>query len=300
MRTIRRLNLVRGISALVIVFPFLTTYAPCGDDVKVTEVSPSLLLFATANGNAVASVGPDGVLLIGTPSRASTDEIANLLSSRTKSAFRAVVIGAEDSAHSQGDAGWGQHGAFVAMQENALSRLGGGGMGAPKPSPAQFEGLGVERPRIAFSEVLKFDINGEAIHIVHQKPGYSDADFIAHFHSAKTVYLGEVFPGDGYPEVDPAQHGTLDGILSTLEPWTMGNMRFLPARGALVTTADVKAFRDMITTVRDRVQAMAKAGKSEREIVAAHPTAEFDARWGHGRVAADAFVHEVYVAISKN
>ena len=298
MLTIRPQHLVRRISVLALL-PWLAAYGWCGDEVKVTELGPSVLLFSTANGNAVASVGPDGALLIGTPSRASTDEIANILSSRTKSAFLAVVIGSEDTAHSQGDAGWARHGAFVAMQENALSRLGGGGMGVSKPGPVQFEGLRVERPRIAFSEVLKFDMNGDAIHIVHQKPGYSDADFIAHFHSVNLVYLGDVFPGDGYPEVDSTQRGTLDGFLSTLEPWTMGNMRFVPARGPLVGHADVKAFRDMIAAVRDRVQAMAKAGKLESEIVAAHPTAEFDARWGHGHVAPDAFVQEVYVAVAK-
>lgn len=298
MRTMRTEYLVRAISVLASL-PLLAACAWCGDELKVTEISTSTVLFSTANGNAVASVGPDGVLLIGTPSRANTDEIADILSRRTKSAFRAVVIAAGDSAEGQGDAGWASRGAFVAMQENALSRLGGGGMGVSKPGPESLEGPRVERPRIAFSEVLKFDLNGDAIHIVHQKPGYSDADFIAHFHSARLVYLGEVFPGDGYPEVDSAQRGTLDGLLSTLEPWTMGDMRFVPARGALVSTADVKAFQDMITSVRNRVQAMAKAGKSEREIVAAHPTAEFDARWGHGHVAPAAFVDEVYVAVTK-
>jgi hypothetical protein len=40
-----------------------------------------------------------------------------------------------------------------------------------------------------------------------KQPGYSDADAIVHFHVANLVYLGEVFPGDGYPEIDPAQGG---------------------------------------------------------------------------------------------
>lgn len=172
-------------------------------------------------------------------------------------------------------------------------------MGKPKPLPPHFAELGLERPHIAFSEVLKFDLNGDAIHIVHQKPGYSDADFIAHFHGANLVYLGEVFPGDGYPEVDVNQGGALDGFLSTLEPWTMGKMRFVPARGGLLGTADVKAFHDMIAAVRERVQALVKAGKSQSEIIAMHPTAEFDARWGHGHVTAEAFVREVYAAMAK-
>ena len=71
----------------------------------------------------------------------------------------------------------------------------------------RFIKLRVDRPRIAFSEVLAFDLNGESIHVVHQCPGYSNADAIVHFHVANLVYLGEVFPGDGYPAIDPRKGG---------------------------------------------------------------------------------------------
>src|SRR5215469_12399800 len=57
--------------------------------------------------------------------------------------------------------------------------------------------IGVQHPRMAFSEVLAFDLNGEAIHFVHQKPGYSSADSLVHFHVGTTVYWDEVFPGGG-------------------------------------------------------------------------------------------------------
>jgi hypothetical protein len=50
----------------------------------------------------------------------------------------------------------------------------------------------------------------------------------------------------------------------------------------------------MIVTVRDRVQHMIEAGRTEDQVLAEHPTAEFDVRWGHGRVPADGFVHEIY------
>jgi hypothetical protein len=37
------------------------------ETVGVTEIAPELLVFATAAGNVVASVGQDGALLVGTP-----------------------------------------------------------------------------------------------------------------------------------------------------------------------------------------------------------------------------------------
>ncbi|MGA7630460.1 MAG: hypothetical protein WCB11_06815 [Terriglobales bacterium] len=256
-------------------------------------------MFSTATGNVVASVGPDGALLVGTPSAASTPQISKILATRTSSSVRDVVIAPEDSAHSEGDAGWGRRGAFVAMQENALQRIGGNVMGAPPPLSDRFIKLRVDRPRIAFSEVLAFDLNEESIHVVHQSPGYSNADAIVHFHVANLVYLGEAFPGDGYPAIDRAQGGTLDGLLKTLSGWTDNKFRVVPARGGVTTGTTVKVFRDMIATVRDRVQQMINSGQAENQILAQHPTADFDATWGHGPIQADAFVREIYGALTE-
>ena len=267
------------------------------ETVAVTEITPTVVVFSTKTGNVVALVGPDGALLIGTPSADSTARISSELASRTKSAVRYVVIAPQDPTHSEGDAGWGRRGAFVAMQEKAVERIGGHVMGAPPPLSERFVKLGVDRPRIAFSEVMTFDVNGEAVHIVHQKPGYSDADALVHFHVAKLVYWGEVFPGDGYPAIDTAQGGTLDGLLKMLDGWTDPGFHVVPARGEVTNGTSVKAFRDMIVAVRDRVKRSIDAGHTESQVIAEHPTADFDEKWGHGRVPADAFVHEIYAAI---
>ena|SRR5215472_8963033 len=267
------------------------------DAVGFREVTPNVLVFATKTGNVVASVGPDGALLIGTPSADSTERIDNELAKRTKSPARYVLIAPADPAHSEGDAGWGRRGAFVAMQEKALERIGGHVMGAPKPLSEEFVKLGVDRPRVAFSEVMSFDLNGEAVHIVKQKPGYSDADTLVHFHVAKLLYWGEVFPGDGYPEIDFAHGGTLDGLLKMLEGWTDPGFHVVPARGEVTNGAGLKAFCDMIVAVRDRVRQSIEAGSSENQVIGEHPTAEFDRKWGSGRVQPDAFVQEIYRAL---
>jgi cyclase len=231
-------------------------------EVVVTEITPTLLVFATSSGNVVASVGPDGALLIGTPSASSTQFVNSTIAQHTKSLARYVVIYPESVAESEGDAGWGRLGAFVAMHENALRRLGGNAMGAPGPPPSRLADRGADRPSIAFSEVLAFDLNGDSIHIVHQKPGYSDADALTRFHVANLFYLGEAFPGDGYPLIDAIQGGTLEGLLDQLA-WTDSKQRIVPARGKVTNGASVKAFRDMIVTVRDRVQRMLNEGRKK-------------------------------------
>jgi cyclase len=266
--------------------------------VGVTQITPTVFVFATSIGNVVASVGPDGALLVGTPSVHSTPRIESFLEQHTKSRTRYVVIYPENAAQSEGDAGWGKRGAFVVMQEKALERLGGHKMGKPAPLPLQLLKLGVGRPHVSFSEVISFDLNGEAIHIVHQKPGYSDADAVTHFHVANVIYMGEVFPGDGYPRIDASQGGTLEGLLDQLA-WTDPKQHIVPARGPITNGTSVKAFADMIVTVRDRVRHLVQEGKTESQVLASHPTAEFDAQWGHGRVSPDEFVREIYAAVTK-
>ena len=144
---------------------------------------------------------------------------------------------------------------------------------------------------------MAFDLNGESIHIVHQKPGYSNADALVHFHVAKLIYLGEVFPGDGYPTIDPAQGGSLEGLVKALDSWTDSAFQIVPARGKVTNGATLKAFHDMVVTVRDRVQRMISSGNSEADVVAGHPTSDFDAQWGHGRLRPEEFAKEVYAAL---
>lgn len=300
MNIFRRCVGVRGPVQMASVFALL--FAGIGraqETLGITEVTPNVLVFASRTGNVIALVGPDGALLIGTPSADSTEPISGELAKRTKSPARYVVITPSISAQSEGDAGWGRRGAFVAMQEKALERIGGHIMGPPKPLPEEFVKLGVDRPRISFSEVMSFDLNDDAVHIVRQTPGYSDADALVHFHLANVVYFGEVFPGDGYPAIDAEHGGSLDGLVKMLDGWTDPRRHVVPARGEVTNGTGLKAFLDMIAAVRKRVQDSVDAGKTESQVIAEHPTAEFDAKWGHGRVQADAFVQEVYGSLKR-
>jgi len=147
---------------------------------------------------------------------------------------------------------------------------------------------------------------GDEIHMVHQLAGFSDADFSAHFERSHLLYLGALFTTDGYPEIDLEHGGTLagmiraaDGFLEMFGGSPNAVHPIVPGRGPLATIADLRAYRDMLAAVRDRVQPMVKDGKTLAEVVAAHPTARFDARWGHGPVKPDAFVGMVYRSLSK-
>ena len=68
----------------------------------------------------------------------------------------------------------------------------------------------------------------------------------------------------------------------------------VPGHGEVSGKADLVAFRDMMVTVSGRIHKLIDAGKSEDEVVAAKPTAEFDAAWGAGMFNGEAFTRIAY------
>lgn len=264
------------------------TRLAAAQEVSVAEAAPGVLVFTTPAGNSIASVGPDGAVVAGIQTPGATPAIEAELARRTRSPRRYVVLSPGDSTAVSGDAGWGALGAVVAAHEwnrpklEEWSKLPG--------APAAV------LPPVTYSEVLAFDLNGESIHVVHMPAGYSNDDAIVHFHHAGVIHLGGAFTTDGYPAIDPSQNGSVGGMIDVVARFldSPATNRFVPARGPIASTAQLREYHTMLTQVRDRVRALAKAGKTEDATVAAAPTASFDARWGRGPVSPEAFVRMVY------
>lgn len=254
--------------------------------VRVTSLGEHVILLQTPRGNLVASVGPEGAVLVGAVDTLSAAAIADTLTARTGSPRRFVIAIAGLASVGQADGGWDRLGALVTMQELAVRRM------------AKIATPGLRRPRGEFSQFFSLELNDESIHAVQQEPGYATSDVLVHFHTSHVVYLGESYPGDGYPPIDSVLGGTVEGLLKTLEPWTRSpNVRFVGARGALARDTDIRAFREMVTAVRDRVRSLKQAGRSIAQVIAGRPTAQYDARWGRGVVTPENFVRDVYRAV---
>ena len=261
--------------------------AASGQTVAVQEPAPGVLVLTTFAGNSIASYGPDGAVVAGVQSPVTTAAIEAELARRTASARRFVVLAPGDSGVVAGDAGWGALGATVVAHEWTRPRLAGwGASGGAAPA----------LPMVTYSQVVAFDLNGESVHVVHMPPGYSDDDAIVHLHHANIVHLGSALTTDGYPHVDLAQNGSIDGIIETVRRFidSPADSRFVPRRGPIVRTAELREYHRMLSAIRERVRGLAGSGASEDSAVAARPTAAFDGRWGQGRITPEQFVRMVY------
>ena len=70
--------------------------------------------------------------------------------------------------------------------------------------------------------------------------------------------------------------------------------KVIPGHGALAGKAELIAYRDVMVKIRDRVAALIKQGKTKEQVLAAKPTAEWDATWGTGFMKPEVFLAMVY------
>jgi hypothetical protein len=161
---------------------------------------------------------------------------------------------------------------------------------------------GAPLPTMGFSEVVQLGLSGEEAHVVHQPAGYSGADVIVHLERGGIFVTGSDFTSNGYPDLDLDAGGSFKGMIRTVSTFVdhFGGtqIRFVPIRGPVTGGAELRAYRDMLVGVRDRVSKLIAGGAKERDVIAAKPTAAFDAKWGHGPVSGDRFAATVFCSLS--
>ena len=74
----------------------------------------------------------------------------------------------------------------------------------------------------------------------------------------------------------------------------------IPGHGPVGGKAEMIEYRGTLAIIRDRVAALKGDGKSLNEIVAAKPTAAYDAKWGTGFVNGEFFTKLVYKGLGKD
>jgi hypothetical protein len=73
----------------------------------------------------------------------------------------------------------------------------------------------------------------------------------------------------------------------------------VPGHGSVGGKSEMIEYRNVLATIRERIAALKGEGKSLGEIVAAKPTAAYDAKWGTGFVNGEFFTKLVYKGVGK-
>ena len=158
-----------------------------------------------------------------------------------------------------------------------------------------------------FDEFYKLPqfVNGEAVIVYHEPAANTDGDSIVYFRHSEVISAGDIYSTVSYPVIDIEKGGSINGIINGLnhiidlavpEYRSQGGTWIIPGRGRLADTGDIASYRNMMVMIRDRVQDMIKKGITLEQVKAAHPTLDFDGRYGSttGSWTTDMFVEAVY------
>ena len=153
-------------------------------------------------------------------------------------------------------------------------------------------------------------VNGEAVIVYHAPNATTDGDSFVFFRHSEVIAAGNLFSTVSYPVIEVDKGGTIDGVIGGLnkildiavaEYRAQGGTWIVPGRGRLSDTADVAAYRNMVTMIRDRVKDLKRKGMTLAQVKAAKPTMDFDGRYGSttGAWTTDMFVEAVYSSIQE-
>src|SRR6056297_177614 len=220
-------------------------------EIGVTDLGDGLYLLTGRGGNMGLSVGEDATFLIDDQFAPLTPKIRAAIAELTDQPVKFVFNTHWHFDHVGGNENFGETGSVIVAHDNVRERM----------SKDQFlEAFNREVPAsppealpvVTFNDRVTFHLNGETIRAFHTPHAHTDGDSVIHF--------------DGVIEAANA-------VLAMTDEESV----IIPGHGPIADRDDLRAYRDMLATVRDSINAMIADGMSLEQVQAANPTADFDA-----------------------
>lgn len=263
-----------------------------------TELRPGVFMIEGPGNNMLLSTGADGVLLVDSDFARNAEAIAAAIHERAGRAPNIVLNTHYHGDHAGGNAAFAVAGAHIIAHENMRRRLRDGLTvdGSVVRPPASPEAL----PRSVYAGRASVFFNGEDVRLIHPGPAHTDGDTIVFFATSNVIHMGDLFFNGGYPFIDIASGGDVDGYIAAQElalSLADEETRIIPGHGPLAGRADLARTAAMLREARSRIAALIARGMSEEEAVASNPLAEFNADWT-AFYPPDRFVRMVYRGLS--
>lgn len=235
-------------------------------EIKVTKVSGNVYMLEGAGGNIGASVGEDGIVVVDDEYAPLAEKIQAALKGVTDKPVRFIINTHFHGDHTGGNAFF-QRQAPVIAHDNVRKRLEEGGQAGNLGSvsmehkPAAKEAL----PIITFDHDVTVHLNGEDIRALHFPSGHTDGDSIIFFPKSNVVHMGDDFVRYGFPFIDLASGGSVDGMIAAMQeviPKLPPDVEVIPGHGNISNLDDVREYVKMLIETRAAVEKGIKQGKT--------------------------------------
>ena len=253
--------------------------------VRAQHLAGGVHMLRGAGGNIGVVVGDDAVFVVDDQYAPLTPKILAAIRAITPQPVRFVLNTHWHFDHTGGNENMGKAGALLVAHDNVRRRM----------STEQFiEALNRKEPAaprgalpvVTFTDGVTFHLNGDSVVALHVPPAHTDGDAIVHFTKANVVHMGDLFVSAGFPFVDRSSGGSIHGVIGAAEKalgMTNASTKIIPGHGPLADRARLQAYRDMLVTVRERMQREIAAGRTIEQALASTITAEYDKDWPGNR-----------------
>ena len=253
-----------------------------------------------SGGNIAVLNGPDGKVLVDAGIGVSRPQITKALADLGPEPITHLINTHWHFDHADGNTWLNAAGAKIIAQENTRKRLSE----VQRVEDWDYNFLpppsgGI--PSEVFADEHNLKLNGASIALKHYLPAHTDSDISVRFGEADVLHVADTFWNGVYPFIDYSTGGSIDGTIAACDAnlaATTADTIIIAGHGQPVSNrAELKEFRDMLVAVRETVSTLKKQGRSRDEIVAAKPTAAFDAEFGNFVIDPGFFTRLVYEGV---
>jgi glyoxylase-like metal-dependent hydrolase (beta-lactamase superfamily II) len=267
--------------------------------ITVQTLRRNISVLLGPGGNIAVLTGPDGKLLVDAEIVTARPNVSAALASINADPIKQLINTHWHFDHTGGNEWLHEAGAAILAQENTrkhlseITRVEGWKHTFPAAPPGAV-------PSAVFKEHHTLHANGTTLVLEHYLPAHTDSDISVHFTEADVFHTGDTFWNRDYPFIDYSTGGSIDGQIRAAEAnvaMVTDKMIVIPGHGAVGGKADLILFRDVLVEIREKVAALKKQGKPLAEVVAAKPSARYDAEWGNLFMSPSAFIALVYQGV---
>ena len=228
------------------ILPVCNAIAQEFDDIEVSvhPVAGNVSYIEGRGGNIGLFVGDDGVFLVDDQFAPLTDKIVAAVRSVSAEPIRFLINTHMHPDHTGGNENFGNMGTLIFGHDNVRSQMA-------------IAGYEQEPPLVTFSEDVTFHINGESVHVFKTPDAHTNGDSYIKFTGSNVVHVGDVYRTTSYPYIDTDNGGSFLGTIKAYDLLVEvcdADTKVLPGHGVVSNVDEVKAVRDMMQVIRDRVK----------------------------------------------
>ena len=269
-------------------------------ELRTTHVAGNVYALAGAGGTIGIFVSDDAVFLVDGQFAPLTERIRAEIAALGDAPVRFLINTHFHEDHTSGNDNFNEAGTLIVAHENVRRTLA-------QPHyiemiQTRFAAFGEsELPVVTFQDTMAFHLGGERIDVIHSPPAHTDGDSIIFFRGSNVLHMGDVFRSRGQPIFDRNNGGSYEGLIAAADfvlDLIGEDTMIIPGHGVVSTKADLRESRNVMATIRDRIQAGIDAGMTVEQVIANDPSRGFD--WRDGRLTVDETIRWIYAELAAN